>query len=58
MVMAGGAEGIYRSRDKGVNYRNASSKEFTEKVTLPETWLFVSGEHDVTVVSEDEAKRD
>jgi hypothetical protein len=56
--MAGGAEGIFRSRDKGIGYRNASSKEFTEKVTLPGTWLFVSGEHDVTVVGEDEANRD
>jgi hypothetical protein len=58
LVMAGGAEGIFRSRDKGIGYRNASSKEFTEKVTLPGTWLFVSGEHDVTVVGEDEANRD
>ena len=55
LILAGGAEGIYRSQDNGQNYTNASSKEFTEKVTLPETWLFVSGEHDIMVVSEDEA---
>jgi hypothetical protein len=27
-------------------------------VTLPETWLFCSGEHDINVVSEDEKQRD
>lgn len=58
LVIAGGAEGIFRSQDNGVQYDNASSKEFTEKVTLPETWLFVSGAHDIQVVSEDEANRD
>ncbi|MCI0398269.1 MAG: putative baseplate assembly protein [Chloroflexi bacterium] len=58
LVMAGGVEGIYRSQDEGVTYSNASSREFAEKVTLPETWLFVSGEHDITVVGEDEANRD
>jgi hypothetical protein len=56
VVMAGGQRGIYRSRDNGTSYDFASSTEFQDKVTLPETWLFVSGEHEVDVVSEDETK--
>lgn len=55
IVMAGGPAGIYQSTDNGQSYRSMSNQEFTEKVTLPPTWLFVSGEHEVTVVSEDEA---
>ena len=58
VLLAGGARGVYRSSNEGVNYENASSKEFTERVTLPPTWLFVSGAHDITVVSEDETNRD
>ncbi|MEX2430569.1 MAG: baseplate J/gp47 family protein [Dehalococcoidia bacterium] len=56
LIMAGGVEGVYRSEDGGDNYTAASSPAFTDKVTLPPTWLFCSGEHDITIVSEDEAK--
>ena len=55
LVLAGGAEGVFRSEDQGARYRAASSKEFTEKVTLPPTWLFCSGAHEITVVHEGEA---
>lgn len=58
LVMAGGDEGVFRSEDEGATYRSTSSREFTDKVTLPATWLFCSGEHEITVVSEDEAERD
>jgi hypothetical protein len=58
IVMAGGAAGIYQTADDGRSYRSMSNQEFTEKVSLPPTWLFVSGVHEVTVVSEDEAERD
>jgi len=58
LAIAGGLEGVFRSVDEGITYESASSKEFSEKVTLPPTWLFCSGEHDVIVVSEDEAERD
>jgi hypothetical protein len=54
-VLAGGAEGIFATRDGGETYASVSARVFTEKVTLPETWLFVSGEHDVQVVGDDEA---
>jgi hypothetical protein len=55
LVLAGGVKGVFRSKDGGVTYTSSSRKEFSDKVTLPATWLFVSGEHDITVVSEDEA---
>jgi hypothetical protein len=56
VVMAGGVAGVYSTSDQGNSYRNSSSREFVERVTLPPTWLFVSGEHEITVVSEDEAE--
>jgi hypothetical protein len=58
LLMAGGVEGVFRSSDGGLTYEAASNKEFIEKVTLPDTWLFVSGTHDINVVGEDEAGRD
>ena len=54
LIMAGGVEGVYRSEDGGDTYTSASRRSFTEKVTLPPTWLFCSAEHDITIVSEDE----
>jgi hypothetical protein len=58
LLLAGGPVGVYCSRDSGVSYESCSSKEFAQQVTLPETWLFCSGEHEILVVSEDEAARD
>lgn len=55
LLLAGGVEGVFASDDNGVSYDSTSKREFNDKVTLPETWLFVSKEHDITVVSEDEA---
>jgi len=55
LVLAGGKQGVYRSTDQGVRFEPASRKEFPETVTLPDTWRFTSGEHDIQVVSEDEA---
>ncbi|MGC9347462.1 MAG: putative baseplate assembly protein [Anaerolineae bacterium] len=58
LVMAGGVEGVYRSRDEGISYESCSKDVFLDKVTLPPTWLFCSGDHDLTVETEDEAERD
>ena len=58
VVMAGGQEGVYSSEDGGAKYVTASTHEFEDKVTLPPGWLFCSGEHQISVVSEDEAERD
>jgi hypothetical protein len=53
-ILAGGIDGVYRSDDGAGNYEACSRKEFTKNVTIPDTWLFCSGEHDIEVVSEDE----
>jgi hypothetical protein len=46
-------EGVYRSLDEGgEKYEFISRREFPERVTLPPTWLFVSGKHEVKVVNE------
>jgi hypothetical protein len=58
LVMAAGEQGVFRSRNGGVDYESICSREFPETVTLPETWTFASGEHELTVVSEDEAGAD
>jgi Baseplate J-like protein len=54
-IFAGGPEGIYCSKDGGAHYESCSNKEFVDNVTLPETWLFCSGEHEIDLVSQDEA---
>jgi hypothetical protein len=56
VVLAGGLEGVYRSTDGAESYQDVSRQEFSDKVTLPPTWLFCSGEHEVTVVSQDETE--
>jgi len=57
-VMAGTVHGVYRSTNNGKSYESVSKNIFTDKVTLPDTWLLCSGEHQIEVVLEDEAKRD
>lgn len=56
IVLAGGPLGISRSNDGGTSYQSCSSSVFQDRVTLPDTWLFVSGEHKIEVVSEDDAR--
>jgi hypothetical protein len=58
IILAGGPKGIFRTRDAGSSYDACSRKVFSDKVTLPPTWLFCSGEHEIQVVSEDDANRD
>ena len=55
MFLAGGPKGVYRSKD-GVHYEYASSNVFTDRITLPNTWLFCSGDHEIEVVEENEAR--
>lgn len=54
-IFAGGPEGVYRSSDGGDSYEALSPEEF-DRVTLPETWLFCSGQHSIEVVTEDDAE--
>jgi hypothetical protein len=55
-LLAGGPAGAHRQRKPGGQYQNCSTQEFTEKVTLPPTWLLVSGVHELEVVTVDEAE--
>jgi hypothetical protein len=60
-VLAAGGRGVYRrsTDDQGADrYQATSGRTFSDQVTLPATWLFCSGEHVLTVESEDEAQRD
>lgn len=51
-ILIGGRRGVFRSGDNGTNYESVSQKVFDDKVTLPETWLFCSGAHEVEVMTE------
>lgn len=53
IVMSAGDDGVHRSLDGGQAYENAAAGEF-ETVTLPGTWLFCSGAHEIEARSEDE----
>jgi baseplate J-like protein len=60
-IAAGTIRGVYRATEPAGRYvavtdRAAFPPELREFVTLPPTWLFRSGEHAVTVKSEDEAR--
>ncbi len=55
VVLAAGSVGVYASSDAGLHYGHASATQFNEVVTIPDTWLFCSGAHEIEVVSEDEA---
>lgn len=52
LILAGGPDGIFRSSDGGENYQRSTKREFTDKVMLPETWLFCPGDHEIEVKSE------
>ncbi|WP_250454441.1 baseplate J/gp47 family protein [Caballeronia sp. ATUFL_M2_KS44] len=58
LVLAGGEEGVLRSEDGGGSYENVSKQDYVERISLPPTWLFCSGEHDITVTQRDETQRD
>jgi len=59
-IAAGTIRGIFRAtepsgRYTAVTHRDEFPPDLREFVTLPPTWLFRSGQHAVTVISEDEA---
>lgn len=58
VVMAGAGDGVHRSVDGGRRFASVSGDEFRDRVTLPPTWLFCSGEHELEVVRVDEATED
>jgi Baseplate J-like protein len=56
-VLAAGPKGIFRSpaTDTPPLFETCSARIFLDRVTLPPTGLFVSGEHTISVVREHEA---
>jgi hypothetical protein len=59
-IVVGTQRGVYRATDPMRPYDAVSdpdrvSPSFRERVTLPPTWLFASGQHEVEVLSEDRA---
>lgn len=48
-VMAGGPRGVYRSPD-GARWAQTANRETADAVTIPDTWLLCSGEHEIEVV--------
>jgi hypothetical protein len=55
-VLVGGPRGLYRGAGKAgapLAWSPAASRELPRLVTIPETWLLTSGEHDIEVVTED-----
>ncbi|MBV8905365.1 MAG: baseplate J/gp47 family protein, partial [Acidobacteriia bacterium] len=53
LVLTSTPAGAFLSTDGGLHFALASATTFTETVTIPNTWLFVSGTHEIEVVSED-----
>lgn len=56
-LLAGGPVGIRRSDADGLEWVPASEAVFTDRVTLPPTWLFCSAEHEIEIQAEDAADR-
>lgn len=58
LLLCGGPAGVYRSSDGGVTFEPRSSRDLAStRVTLPDTWLFCSGEHDVRVEGDGDDSR-
>ncbi|MGA7615596.1 MAG: baseplate J/gp47 family protein [Thermoanaerobaculia bacterium] len=53
-LLAAGPRGVYRSVDGGTTFQPCSSPAFTDKVTIPSTWLFCTAEHQIDIVVEGE----
>ncbi|WP_217376841.1 baseplate J/gp47 family protein [Paenarthrobacter ureafaciens] len=50
MVLAAGPKGVYRSTDNAVSWASCTRRVVADVVTLPDTWLFCSGDHRIEVV--------
>jgi hypothetical protein len=57
LLLSGCVGGVYASSD-GRTWEHASQREFSERISLPRTWLFAPGEHQLTVRYENAGGRD
>lgn len=58
LILAGSVSGVYHSTDAGLHYSKCSHKEFTDEIRIPSNWLLYSGDHEIEIISENEASRD
>jgi hypothetical protein len=54
LLFASSESSIYKSKNVGKTYENCSQSELTDRVTLPESWLFCSGEHVINFVDNEQ----
>ncbi|MEH0841043.1 putative baseplate assembly protein [Micromonospora sp. CPCC 205711] len=52
LILAGGERGVYRSVD-AADWTASANQATADVVTVPDTWLLCSGEHDIEVVRHD-----
>ncbi|MGQ5261543.1 putative baseplate assembly protein [Micromonospora sp. ZYX-F-536] len=52
LILAGGERGVYRSA-AAVDWTASANQATADVVTVPDTWLLCSGEHDIEVVRQD-----
>ena len=52
-VLAAGPRGVFVSGDSAEHWLGCSNRVVNDVVTLPETWLFCSGDHQIDVVRTD-----
>ncbi|WBB51494.1 putative baseplate assembly protein [Verrucosispora sp. WMMA2044] len=52
LVLAGGERGVHRSGD-ATEWSASANQATADVVTVPDTWLLCSGEHDIEVVRQD-----
>lgn len=50
VILAAGPKGVFRSTDLTGSWQSCSRRVVEDVVTLPETWLFCSGQHRIEVV--------
>ncbi|GGO27837.1 putative baseplate assembly protein [Micromonospora parathelypteridis] len=52
LILAGGERGVHRSAN-AVDWTPSANQATADVVTVPDTWLLCSGEHDIEVVRQD-----
>ena len=58
VLLVCGREGVLLSGDSGKTYRSVSNTSFSDRVAIPDAWLFCSGAHEISVATEDEESGD
>lgn len=57
LILAGTTQGVYRSTN-GANWAASANQAAADVVTVPDTWLLCSGEHNIKVVQQDATSGD